>query len=46
MCVQYDPVEMRRFDDDEDQPLTVGSFKSEAAAAWTQTFHDEEEDHE
>ena len=40
MCIQYDPVTMRRSEGD-DEPVTVGNMKSEAAQAWTQTFHDE-----
>lgn len=51
MCVQYDPVIIRRqYDPDDtggdydDQMMEHGRPASEEFQAWTQTFHEEEDD--
>ena len=48
MCVQHDPIDMRRFEEEpgDDQPVAFGTYKSEAARALTKTFQDEEQDDE
>lgn len=43
-CIQYDPVVMRRFDEEPDEPIPFGTYKSEAAIALTKTVHEEEDD--